>query len=448
MMPQLKCSQRMPAQANKPSFSELMRMFGHIGIISFGGPAGQIALMHRLLVEERKWLDDKRFIHALNYCMILPGPEAMQLATYIGWLLHGVRGGLIAGLLFLVPGAVLVTVLSAIYMNFGEVQLVQGILFGLKAAVLAAILDALNKIARRSLSNKLMYSIAAISFFAATFLKLPFPLIILFAALAGFVASCFRQSDAAPSDHILTRYEDTSKASLFLFLRTCAIWLAVWLLPLIVLLAIFGREHVFFQAGAFFSAMAAVTFGGAYAVLAWVAQQAVEFYGWLQPDEMLTGLGLAEVTPGPLILVLVFVGFLGSARFSGYEPLIGGLAGACIVLWFTFAASFLFIFAGAPYIETLRNIQWLSAALNAVTAAIVGVIASLAMWFGLHVLFSDIGERAFGGFIFAVPNIESLDIAAALIAFTAWLALILLRANLLLVLLIAALTSAAMSFLI
>ncbi|MCV3241894.1 chromate efflux transporter [Mesorhizobium sp. ZC-5] len=430
-----------------PSFAEATRVFAKIGLLSFGGPAGQIALMHRILVDEKRWLDEPRFLHALNYCMLLPGPEAMQLATYAGWLLHGVRGGLVAGLLFVLPGAVVITALSAIYMTVGHMELVQGLLFGLKAAVLAVVLEALIKVSKRALRGGFMVALAIAAFIAIAFLKLPFPLIIAVAALCGALLHLSGYSTTASGPELRPEptYEmpEWTKPNARRFFSTLAVWLAIWFLPLLLLHAALGNGNVFATEANFFSKMAAVTFGGAYAVLAYVAQQAVEVYGWLKPDEMLTGLGLAETTPGPLILVLVFVGFLGGARLSGLEPLIGGIAGAAVTLWFTFVPCFLWIFVGAPYVETVRNVRWLASALSAVTAAVVGIIANLAVWFALHVLFATVGELAFGPFLLPVPDWASFDGASALIAIAAGVALIRYNANMIAVLVVAALAGMA-----
>jgi chromate transporter len=435
----------MDARSRLPhvSLGEATRVFAKIGLLSFGGPAGQIALMHRVLVEEKRWLDERRFLHALNYCMLLPGPEAMQLATYAGWLLHGVRGGLIAGLLFILPGAVLITALSAIYFHYGHVDLVQGLLFGLKAAVLAVVLEALVKVARRALKGRVDIAIAIAAFVAIAFLKLPFPLIVLAAALFGALRHRFASTTNTEAGTAGIAMPEWAQPSVARFVRSLAIWLVIWFAPLLLLIVLVGRGHVFTAEAAFFSKMATVTFGGAYAVLSYVAQQAVEHYGWLRPDEMLTGLGLAETTPGPLILVLVFVGFLGGARLSGFEPLWGGLAGAAVTLWFTFVPCFLWIFAGAPYVETIRNVRWLSGALAAVTAAVVGIIANLAVWFGLHVLFGTVGEVEFGPLTLPVPDVATVDWAACAIAAGAAFALLRFKWNMIGVLALAALAGVA-----
>lgn len=417
---------------------EATRVFARIGILSFGGPAGQIALMHRVIVEEKGWLDEARFLHALNYCMLLPGPEAMQLATYSGWLLHGVRGGLVAGLLFILPGALVITTLSVIYLQFGHVPLIQGLLFGMKAAVLAVVLEALIRMSRRSVRHSFALALAVAGFVAIALLRLPFPLIILGAVLCGALMPCAAMDDGKQSEAAVEMPE-WARPSLGRFLKTAAIWLAIWLLPLAALSSMSGIFEVFAAEALFFSKMAAVTFGGAYAVLAYVAQQAVEVHRWLLADEMLTGLGLAETTPGPLILVLVFVGFLGGARLSGLDPLIGGLVGAVVTLWFTFVPCFLWIFAGAPYVETVRNVRWLASALAAVTAVVVGVIANLALWFALHVLFGAVREIEAGPFVFAIPDLSTFDPGSMLIALAAGMALIVFRANLVAVLAAAAL---------
>ena len=351
-----------------PSIGEATATFARIGLLSFGGPAGQIALMHRVLVDEKRWLDEERFLHALNYCMLLPGPEAMQLATYAGWLLHGVRGGLIAGLLFVLPGALVITALSTAYLLLGDVTVIQGLLFGLKAAVLAVVVEALMRVSKRALKGPAHVAIAVAAFVAIAFFGVLFPIIVLAAAALGsalhFVSGTdMRQDQRAAEPGAGTDMPEWTRPTLARFATSLSVWLALWIGPLVLLHLLLGSGNVFAREASFFSIMAAVTFGGAYAVLAWVAQQAVEVHGWLIPDEMLTGLGLAETTPGPLILVLVFVGFLGAARLSGLEPLAGGLAGAAVTLWFTFVPCFLWIFVGAPYVETVRNVRWLAASL-------------------------------------------------------------------------------------
>ena len=416
-----------------PSFGELVRVFGRIGLTSFGGPAGQIAMMHRELVDERRWLDETRFLHALNYCMLLPGPEAMQLATYVGWLMHGVRGGIVAGLLFLLPGAALIVALSSLYFFFGSVPAVDGLLFGLKAAVLAVVLEALLRVARRALKTRAAWLIAVAAFAAIALFAVPFPIVILLAGVAGALLPR-KTGDAVQAEDDARVMPDWTRPTAGRLLRTVAVWTAIWLLPLALLTGLLGGSHVLAVEARFFSVMAMVTFGGAYAVLAYVAQQAVEVLGWLRPDEMLTGLGLAETTPGPLILVLAFVGFLGAARQSGFDPLVGGMAGALVALWFTFVPCFLWIFAGAPYMERVRGVAWLRAALDAVTAGVVGVIANLGFWFALHVLFAEVATASYGLLSVPVPTLSSFDPLAALIAVAAGIALLRWHVNLLIVL--------------
>lgn len=418
-------------------WGEVFATFGRIGLVSFGGPAGQIALMHKVLVEEKRWLDEARFLHALSFCMLLPGPEAMQLATYAGWSLKGWRGGLIAGLLFVLPGAAVITALSALFLAFGQVPLVAGLLFGLKAAVLALVIEALLRVAKRALRNGAARMIAVTAFFAIALLDIPFPLVIAAAALAGAMTSGGAPVAGATLAENGGGWREASRSAL--------VWGALWLIPLAALLLLPDVPAVLADEALFFSKMAVVTFGGAYAVLAYVAQQAVEVYRWLTPGEMLTGLGLAETTPGPLILVLVFVGYLGGARLSGWGEMAGGLAGAGVTLWFTFVPCFLWVLAGAPFVERLRRIGWLTAALAGVTAAVVGVIANLALWFGLHTLFGVVGEAAWGPFTIPVPDMSTFDWRAGLIAALAGVALLRLRWNLFAVLGLAALAGAGLA---
>jgi chromate transporter len=411
------------------STRELVSVFGRIGLLSFGGPAGQIALMHRELVEERQWLDEARFLHALNFCMLLPGPEAMQLATYAGWLKRGVSGGLIAGLLFVLPGFVVMLALSAAYLAYGDLPVAAGVLLGLKAAVLAIVVQALVRVAGRALKTPLAWVLAPAAFLAIAILHLPFPLIVLGAGVVGLLASLAgrQQTEIFAPEHELEHEPERSGG-----LSAALVWGAVWLLPLAFMVGLFPGP--FADMAVFFSKAAIVTFGGAYAVLAYVGQQAVEVHGWLMPGDMLAGLGLAETTPGPLILVLVFVGFLGGARSSVELPLAGGLTGGFVALFFTFAPCFLWIFAGAPHVERLRGVRWLADALAAITAAVVGVIANLAVWFALHVLFGDVGEVRAGPLHLPTVDLSSIDLAALLIALGAGMALIGFRIGLLKVL--------------
>ncbi len=383
---------------------EMVRTFGRIGLLSFGGPAGQIALMHRTLVDEKMWLDEKQYLHALNFCMLLPGPEAQQLATYSGWLVGGVRGGLIAGVLFVLPGLVAMLALSGVYALYGNVPFVEGLFFGLKAAVLAIVVQALLKIAGRALNGVFAYAVAIMAFVSIFGFGVPFPLIVLSAGLIGLARYW-----AQPSEHTASAAATIRQPFSW---RTVLISATLWLLPSALLFALLGQSNTYSTIASFFSQMAVVTFGGAYAVLTYVAQQAVDTHGWLAPGEMLDGLGLAETTPGPLIMVTQFVGFLGAFRDPGsLHPLVAGTFGALLTTWVTFAPCFLWIFAFAPFIERLRGNARLSAALSAITAAVVGVIANLALWFALHVLFGEL--RRVGGL--ELPVMSSLNWAATLL---------------------------------
>lgn len=410
------------------AFREALRVWARIGCINFGGPAGQIALMHRLLVEEKRWIDEPRFLHALNYCMILPGPEAQQLATYVGWLMHGVRGGVAAGVLFVLPGFLVLVALSTAYVLVGELPAVQGILFGLKAAVLAIVAEALVRLARRALRTRSAVVLALAAFIAIAVFAAPFPLVVLASALLGMAAPHAWSVPVTTADPPLADANTSTppaRAAWAATGRSVAVWTAIWLAPVALLATVAGRDSIFTQLALFFSRVAIVTFGGAYAALAYVAHQAVDAQGWLRPDEMLTGLGLAETTPGPLILVLVFVGYLAAFREAGgLDPLVAGIAGACVTAWMIFAPSFLFIFAGAPFIERLRGARRLSGALAAVTAAVVGVIANLALCFGVHVLFGEVSDISLGPATLPIPHLASFDWRAAVIALGAALALL------------------------
>ncbi len=395
------------AMAERPSFAELLRVFGKIGLLSFGGPAAQIALMHRMLVEEKKWLDEPTYLSALNFCMLLPGPEAMQLATYAGWRLHGLKGGLAAGLLFVVPGAIVVLALTMIYAAFGQVPLIQALFAGVKAAVLVIVVEALLRVAKRALKQPAHWVIAGMAFVALFFFAVPFPIVIIAAAIVGatFLEGASTPApDAAPATPV----------TLMGTLSTIGAWLVVWWTPVALAALLLGSEHVVVGIGVFFSKLAVVTFGGAYAVLAYMAQQAVEAKGWLSAGQMLDGLGLAETTPGPLILVTEFVGFLGALRSSGSWGI--AILGALMTLWVTFAPCFLWIFAGAPYIERIRRVPWLSSALSAVTAAVVGVILNLSLWFALQVLFRKGAPLSAGPIRMWWPDFASADVLAMLLA--------------------------------
>lgn len=403
-----------PASGASVGFGEALRVWLRIGCLSFGGPAGQIALMHREIVEERRWLPEHEFLNALNFCMLLPGPEAMQLATFAGWRLHGTAGGLAAGLLFVLPGALVVLALTLAYLAFGAIPLVEAAFVGIKAAVLVIVLEALLKISRRALHRLDHWLIAGAAFLAIFFFAVPFPLIVLAAALVGMLSA---RGGAGPVDLALP--EDVPLART---LRTAAIWLGLWLGPLAGLAGL-GSDHVLTTIGVFFSKLAVVTFGGAYAVLAYMGQAAVETHGWLAPGEMLDGLGLAETTPGPLILVTQFVGFLAAAREAGdAAPWAMGLAGAGVTLWVTFTPCFLWIFTFAPYVAGLARSPRLRAALQGITAAVVGVILNLSLWFALHVFFPGLEERHLGPLRYwASPGPP--DILALVLALVAALAL-------------------------
>ncbi len=411
------------------AFGEAVAAWARIGVLSFGGPAGQIALMHRTVVDEKGWLSERQFLNALNFCMLLPGPEAMQLATYVGWRLHGIAGGLAAGLLFVLPGAAVVLALSMIYAAFGQLPLVEAIFQGVKAAVLVIVIDALIKIAKRALSGPLDYALAAASFVAIFYLDLPFPLIIAAAAAVGFAASLQggERANAANSEAPQAALARESGATLAQTGRTIAIWASVWLLPLAALWLALGQDHVLVQAGVFFSKLAVVTFGGAYAVLAYMAQEVSQNYGWLTPGQMLDGLGLAETTPGPLILVTEFVGYLAAATQGGAHNVAMGIAGAAVSLWMTFAPCFLWIFAGAPYVNRLQDMHRVRRALSGVTAAVVGVILNLSIWFGLHVLFGALDETTVGPGTLLVPQLDTWDPLAFALGGVAMLMLLVAR---------------------
>jgi chromate transporter len=411
-----------------PTFREALGVWLRIGLLGFGGPAGQIALMHRMLVDERRWIDEPRFLHALNFCMLLPGPEAQQLATYVGWLLHGPRGGLAAGILFVLPGALVVGILSALYVELQGVRGVDALFFGLKPAVLAVVLEALLRIGRRALRGPGALATAALAFVAIFFLELPFPLIVAVAGLAGLMRGRF--SARGPGDFVRAQAiaPEGSRGAL----RAAGISAILWLAPVIGLALWLGPSDVFARIARFFSQAAIVTFGGAYSVLAYLAQEAVETQGWLTSREMLDGLGLAETTPGPLILVTQFVGFVAAYRDPGaMSPLVSATLGAVLTTWVTFAPCFLWVFLGAPHVERLRGRPALDAALASITAAVVGVIANLSLWFALHVVFAEIGERHVGPLRLLVPEPRSLDPAAALLAIGAAIAMLRLHVGLL-----------------
>jgi chromate transporter len=404
---------------SQPSFGEALKVWFKVGCLSFGGPAGQIALMHRVVVDEKKWLDEPRFLHALNFSMLLPGPEATELATYAGWLLHGIRGGLVAGLLFVLPGAAVMLGLTLLYVYGRGLGPIDGALFGIKAAVLVIVVEALIRIGRRALKSQLLVAMAALGFVAIFFFAVPFPLIVLAAALTGFLVAQRTPQQLALSgtDHVAVQ---TRKGRWMQFAISLAIGLFLWWAPVALAALWLGSEHALVAIGLFFSKLAVVTFGGAYAVLAYMAQQAVEQHGWLTAPEMVDGLGLAETTPGPLILVTQFVGFIAAFREPApFTPLTAGLLGAAMTTWVTFVPPILWIFAGAPFIEELRGNRRLAGALAAITAAVVGVILNLSVWFALHVLFGQVTEQHYGPLRWYAFDPRALDTHAAVLAVTA-----------------------------
>jgi len=427
----------MTASASPVPFREALRAWTKIGLLSFGGPAGQIATMHRILVEEKRWIGESRFLHALNYCMLLPGPEATQLAAYIGWLLHRTLGGIVAGVLFVLPGAVVMVCLSALYAGYRHLPAVDAVFFGIKAAVLAVVVEAVLRIGRRALRNPARVALAGLAFVGIFLFAVPFPLIVLAAGVAGLIGARLRPDwfadggghgpakdkailDALIDEKLLTHVDPTPGRAL----RVLLVWGAIWAAPVLVAALALGSSHVLVAEGLFFSKVAVVTFGGAYAVLAYVAQQAVEHYAWLAPGEMLDGLGMAETTPGPLILVLTFIGYLAGYRHGApLDPAMAGVLGAALTTWVTFVPSFLFIFLGAPYVERLRGNAWASGALSAITAAVVGVVLNLAVWFALHVVFRDHAGWSFGWMQLDLPVWSSLDLPALVLAAAAMLAM-------------------------
>ena len=420
-------------------FALALRVWAKIGLLGFGGPAGQIALMHRELVEERRWISESRFLHALNYCMLLPGPEAQQLAVYIGWLMHRTWGGVIAGVLFVLPGAVVLGLLSWLYVSYGTVPLVSALFFGLKAAVLAVVVEAVLRIGRRALKTRFLVAVAAGAFVAIYALQVPFPWIVLGAAIVGLVVYRWLptwlpvvqiKTEEGDLHYIVDRQLARGdirhlRPSWTRSVRTALVLAVLWFAPVLLAAWWLGRDHVIAQEGVFFSQAAVVTFGGAYAVLAYVAQRAVEDFGWLRPGEMLDGLALAETTPGPLIMVLQFVGFVAAYRHPGVlDPLTAAVLGAALTTWVTFVPSFLFIFVGAPYIEALRRRRELHAALSAITAAVVGVVLNLAVWFTLHTVFASMATRQLGPLSLEVPVLSSIEPGAALLSIAAMVAML------------------------
>jgi chromate transporter len=426
-------------------FRTAFRYWLRLGFINFGGPAGQIAIMHEELVDEKRWISDNRFLHALNYCMLLPGPEAQQLAIYIGWLLNGTLGGIVAGVLFVLPAFFLILALSWVFVTHGDIGWVAAIFYGLRAAVVALVFAALIRIGSRVLKNPVMVAIAAAAFVAIFVVNVPFPLIVLAAAAIGYIGarsapelfpSQVHQGSGGDQDDVLIadHHEAVGSAGWSRAARVVAIGLVVWWGPLLAVVALRGTGDTLSQEALFFSQTAMVTFGGAYAVLAYINQAAVQQFGWLDPGQMVTGLGLAESTPGPLIMVTEFVGFLGAYRFpGGLAPVVAGTLGALVTVWATFAPCFLWIFLGAPFIERLRGNRTIDATLTAVTAAVVGVILNLAVTFAIAALFDDVSRARVGAFTLTVPDAMSVDVFAIVLALAAFVALWRFRANVLLV---------------
>lgn len=420
-------------------FGEAMRVWARVAALSFGGPAGQIAVMHRIIVEEKKWIGEQRFLQALNYCTLLPGPEAQQLATYIGWLMHKTRGGLLAGTLFVLPGLLAIMALSWIYVLLGRITIVQGLFFGLKAAVLVIVVEAVLRVGKRALKNNTMRALAAAAFIALFFYDIPFPIVVLIAGVIGFVGGRagwapflaggghgkLGDKQLADADSLLG--EETpahARPNVRWSLSITGLFLVLWLAPVAALYLGLGGSNVFTQIALFFSKMAVVTFGGAYAVLAYVAQQAVDNYHWVTAGQMLDGLGMAETTPGPLIMVTQFVGFLAAWRDPGsMSPLLAATLGGLLTTWVTFTPCFLWIFFGAPFVEAMRANKALGAALGAITAAVVGVILNLAVWFALHVLFAKVVQVRWLGASVDVPVPSSVDLPSLVLAVAAAIAI-------------------------
>ena len=418
------------------SFREALGVWTKIGLLSFGGPAGQIATMHRELVEKRRWIDEARFLHALSYCMLLPGPEAQQLATYIGWMLHRTPGAIAAGTLFVLPGFVAILLLSIAYATLGDIALIAGLFFGLKCAVLAMVIDAARRIGTRVLRSRALIAIAAAAFVAIFFLDVAFPIVIMGAAVIGLLVGAIapnaipraaghgdtKASDSSLLDRMAARGELAhTRPSLRRALIVVVLSLSLWSLPFVIAMATHASP-IYLDEATFFSEAALVTFGGAYAVLAYVAQRAVHEVHWLAPREMVDGLALAETTPGPLIMVVQFVGFIAAYRSPGtLSPVVAGTLGAVVTVWVTFVPCFLWVLLGGPYVEALRSNQTLARAMTAISAAVVGVIANLSLWFALHVLFTDVDENRVGPLLgvtlrWLVPRLSSLDVPAVLLS--------------------------------
>lgn len=432
------------------SFRDALKVWIRIACLSFGGPAGQIAVMHRLLVDEKKWISENRFLHALNYCMLLPGPEAQQLITYIGWLMFGIRGGLTAGLLFVLPGFLSILALSLGYVVFNRTSWMTGLLFGVKAAVIVVVAEAVLRISKRALKNKEMVGLAITSFVALFIFRIPFPVVILSAGFLGLFGGRIwpnsfwvirGHADSEKYGPAIFNHEPPLPTSfLFHFFKTAGLWIFIWFSPVLALYFLFGTNHILFQQALFFSKAAMVTFGGAYSVLSYIAQEAVQSFGWLNAGEMLDGLGMAETTPGPLIQVVQFVGFLGAYRSpEPFSPIWAAIIASLVITWVTYAPCFLWIFLGAPYIEKLRGKKSLNCILSAITAAVVGVIANLAGWFALHVLFGKVNDASFAGLKLWIPDLSTFSLTAAILTVGSGIMLLRFKMNLFAVLAICAL---------
>ena len=410
------------------SWAESFHVWLRVALLSFGGPAAQIAVMHRIIVDEKKWLDERRFLHALNFCMLLPGPEAQQLATYIGWLIHGVRGGLMAGLLFILPGFVSILVLSLVYVSFQDSFTFQSLFFGLKCAVLAVVAEAVVRVGRRVLKNPALVAISVVAFFLLWLKLASFPVVIGIAAMIGttghvFIPSLFqltKKTNEPPEPELSPLIRKSMASELRRSLVVSVVCITLWFLPILLISRVAGRDSVFVQSSVFFSKAAVVTFGGAYSVLSYVNQQAVENYHWLKKGEMVDGLGLAETTPGPLIMVVQFVGFLAAWRHAvDLPPLLAGTLGAILTTWVTFVPCFYWIFLGAPYVEKLLYKKWLTSAMTAITASVVGVIATLGVNFAIATLFAEHRSAAIGWGEVSLPEWSTVSPEACVISLLA-----------------------------
>lgn len=427
----------------KMTLKELFKTWGYVAANSFGGPAGQIAVIHKVVVEDKKIISEEKFLHALNFCMLLPGPEAQQLATYMGWLMAKWKGGFIAGSLFILPGFLSILALSYLYAFYKDITLVEGLFYGIKPAIVAIVLGALYKISKKSLTNSFYWILAFFAFIALFFMNIPFPVVVVTSGLFGMI------NGYVIKDKQYLELELKSPPKVFDTLKTFMIWFVVWIIPIFFILIIFGEDSTFHTINIFFSKMSLVTFGGAYAALSYVAQQAVDVYGWLRGTEMLDGLALAETTPGPLIQVVQYVGFMASYRFPGVmTPGLSAFIGSCLTTWMTFAPCFLFIFTLAPYVEYIRGKKIFTYALKAITAAVVGVIFNLSLWFVLNTLFSQSVSVDFSVFNFDYPKLNTIDLFASIICVIALIMQFKLKKGILSILSVCALTGIVYKYLV